>query len=101
MKNRKFIFIAVLLVFSIHANAQLGVHLGYNFAKIDGSSAPLPTLSEKYLSNVSGGVFYDKDIIPLLDIRLGLNYSPKGSRFVNGDSYAKTTLNYMIILKST
>jgi len=97
MIRKSIFFIAVIFTFSLNINAQLGVYLGYNLAKVDGSVAPLPSLSEKKLSNLSMGIFFDKDIIPLIDIRLGLMYSPKGSRFVDGDSYAKTTINYIEI----
>jgi hypothetical protein len=95
MKSRSIILAAAILMISMQIKAQFGGQVGYNFAKIEGSVTPLPTLTEKYLSNLSGGIFYDKKIIPLIKIRLGLLYSPKGSHFASGSFYAKTTINYI------
>jgi hypothetical protein len=95
MKNKLIVLIISILFFSFLGKAQMGLQIGYNFSKIDGSEPIIPSLSEKYLSNLSGGIFYDKDIIPLLDIRLGLIYSPKGTNYKNGGFYSKTTINYL------
>jgi len=95
MKRILFLLVAAFILFGFQTKAQLGVHIGYNFSKVDGAEPVLPTLSEKYLTSLSGGIFFDKGLISLLDIRLGLMYSPKGTRFVNGDSYTKTTINYL------
>ena len=39
----------------------------------------------------------DKDLIPLLDLRLGVDYSPKGSRQENGNDFDQLQLNYLEI----
>ncbi|MCF6242022.1 MAG: PorT family protein [Bacteroidales bacterium] len=67
--------ITLLLVFTtaigISSFAQLGVKAGMNFAKM--------TDADKSLNNPQAGVFMDKDFIPLIKIRIGLDYSPKGA----------------------
>jgi hypothetical protein len=97
MKNKSILLFAFLILLSIQTKAQLGLHIGYNFSKVDGSSAPFIGYSEKSLSTFSAGVFYDKDLIPLLDLRLGLMYSPKGTNYENGDWYYRNRINYLEI----
>ena len=93
MKIKVLLIVAVSLLLSVQAKAQLGVQIGQNFAKIDGST--VAGYDEKYLTNFSGGVYFDKDLIPLIDLRIGAFYSPKGSHFASGDYYNKTCLNYI------
>jgi hypothetical protein len=96
MKNKLIALFTVVLLFSVHSQAQLGVQLGYNFAKVDGVET-FASLQEKYLRNLTGGVFFDKDVIPLLDLRLGFMYSPKGMHLGKDDFYSKTIVNYLEI----
>lgn len=87
----------MLLFFIFGTNqsqAQLGIKLGYNFAKVGGKDVA-SGYSEKSLNNFQGGIFFDKDLIPLLDLRIGLDYSPKGYKEINGDWYNQGKLNYL------
>ena len=93
MKIKVLLILAVVLPLSIQAKAQLGVQIGQNFSKIDGNT--VANYDEKYLTSFSGGVYFDKDLIPLIDLRIGAFYSPKGSHFASGDYYNKTILNYI------
>jgi len=83
--------ITLLLVFitiiSIPSFAQFGVKAGMNFAKM--------TDLDESLSNFQGGIFWDKDFIPLLDFRVGLDYSPKGGSLSDANSSIETQLNYL------
>ncbi len=96
MKKSLFVLVAAILLMSFQSKAQIGVHLGYNLAKMSGSNVPAG-VNEKYLSNLAGGVFYEKGLVPLLSIRLGLMYSPKGAHFENGADYSKWIINYIEI----
>ena len=87
-------FIAVFAI-SYQASAQLGVKIGYNFAKQSGTE--FPGMSDKSLNGMLFGAFMDKDLIPLLDLRVGLEYSPKGVKLEGGGFYAQTQLNYLEI----
>ncbi len=87
-------FIAVFAI-SYQANAQLGVKLGYNFAKQSGSE--LTGMSEKSLNNLMFGAFLEKDLIPLLDLRIGAEYSPKGTKYEGGGYYTQAKINYLEI----
>ena len=95
MKKIAFIFLAVMLIGSFQAKAQLGVKIGYNFAKMSGDVSD--GYSEKSLNNVCFGAFFEKDLIPLLDIRAGVDFSPKGYREENGDMYNQAKINYLEI----
>ena len=100
MKTKTLIITLIAIMFTLQSNAQLGVQLGANFAKIDGytpriAGIGVPGLSEEYLSNVSGGVYFDKDLIPLVDLRIGVMYSPKGANYANEDGFVQTGLNYI------
>lgn len=100
MKTKTLIITVIAIMFTLQSNAQLGVQLGANFAKIDGytpriAGITVPGLSEEYLSTFSGGIYFDKDLIPLLDLRIGVNYSPKGANYANEDVYVQTGLNYI------
>ncbi|MDF1547825.1 MAG: porin family protein [Bacteroidales bacterium] len=95
MKKIAFIFLAALLIGNFQAIAQIGGKIGYNFAKQSGQETP--GMSEKSLNNVMFGVFLDKDLIPLLDLRVGLEYSPKGTRFELDDLYIQGTYSYLEI----
>jgi len=82
--------IVLLLVFitlvSIPSFAQLGVKAGMNFAKM--------TDVDESLNNFQGGIFIDKDFIPLIKFRIGLDYSPKGGVFTDIID-AETQINYL------
>jgi len=94
MKKKALVFISAFLMLTIQSQAQLGLHLGYNFAKVSGVQVP-SGMSEENLSNLSGGLFFDKDLIPLLDLRIGLMYSPKGTHFTQGGDYEK--MDYLVL----
>ncbi len=83
--------ITLLLVFittiSISSFAQLGVKAGMNFAKM--------TDADNTLNNLQAGVFMDKDFIPLIKIRVGLDYSPKGAAFESSLMNSSTQINYL------
>jgi hypothetical protein len=96
MTKRLIALIGIVLFVSLQLRAQLGVQLGYNFAKVDGVET-FASLQEKSLKNMSGGVFFDKDVIPFLDLRLGFMYSPKGIHLGKDDFYSKTIVNYLEI----
>jgi hypothetical protein len=95
MKNNKFTLLiaAFALMFSLQTKAQLGIQVGYNFSKIDGYE--WSGADEKYLPNLCAGLFFEKDLVPFLDLRVGALYSPKGSRYTQGDLYQKVFLNYI------
>jgi hypothetical protein len=93
MKIKALLIVSVALLLSVQAKAQLGVQIGQNFAKIDGNT--VASYDEEYLKNFTGGVYFDKDLIPLIDLRIGAFYSPKGSSYVSGDYYNNTCLNYI------
>lgn len=100
MKTKTLIITLIAITFTLQSNAQLGVQLGANFAKIEGYSpriagVEISGLSEKYHSNISGGVYFDKDLIPLVDMRIGVMYSPKGALYANEDIFVQTGLNYI------
>ena len=92
---KKVLFIAIFsLSFAVISNAQIGVKAGMNFAKMSGFNLD----NEKILTNIHAGVFMDKDIIPLLNLRFGLNYSPKGFKYdVDSENYGQGTFNYIEI----
>ncbi len=93
---KKLVIIALLffIIGTDQSHAQLGIKLGYNFAKLGGKDLT-QGYSEKSLNNFHAGIFFDKDLIPLIDIRVGLDYSPKGFKEVNGDLYNQVKLNYL------
>jgi len=94
MKKNLFILIAAIFLLSIQSQAQIGLHVGYNFSKLSGITVPTG-VDETYLSSFTAGAFYDKGLIPLLGVRIGLMYSPKGSHLESGDDYSKNILNYL------
>jgi hypothetical protein len=95
MKRKIILLVGTFLFISFSIHAQLGLQIGYNMAKMIGAEVPVGA-SEKYLGNISGGAFFEKDIIPFLDIRIGVMYSPKGMRWeVDNDNSLKATLNYI------
>ena len=87
-------FIAVFAI-SSQTNAQLGVKLGYNFAKISGADGS--GTDEKSVNNVLLGAFFEKDLIPLLDLRVGAEFSPKGIRLEGGGDFDQIKINYLEI----
>jgi hypothetical protein len=93
---RKFIFVlaSIILIFSVESKAQLGLKIGYNFASQPDKDVTAG-YSSKSLNSFHAGVFFDKDLIPLLDVRVGLDYSPKGFKEENGDWYNQVKLNYI------
>ena len=92
---KKILFVAIFsLSFVVVSNAQIGVRAGMNFAKTDGINLD----NEKFLTNFHLGAFMDKDIIPLLKLRFGLNYSPKGFKYdTDDDNNSQTVYNYLEI----
>jgi hypothetical protein len=94
MKRKTIILVTTILMLSFQIHAQLGIQIGYNFAKLSGADMPAG-VNEKYLVNPSGGVFLEKHLIPLLAIRAGLLYSPAGMHFEQGGDYDKVILNYL------
>ncbi|MBN1253100.1 MAG: hypothetical protein JXR51_02465, partial [Bacteroidales bacterium] len=65
----KKIFLLVVFSLSLAAlsTAQFGVKAGMNFAKMSG--AEIDGLDQVSLNNFHAGVFMEKDIIPLINIR--------------------------------
>lgn len=94
MKRKALVFISAILLLTFQSQAQIGIHLGSNFAKINGFDFPAG-VDENYLTGFSGGLFYEKDIIPLLNIRVGLKYAPNGMYLSQGGDYLKLKLNYL------
>lgn len=95
MKKTFLVVLVAVFAISYQAKAQLGVKVGYNFAKQSGDVQD--GYSDKSLNNVFFGAFMEKDIIPLLDIRIGAEFSPKGSRAENGDLFDEWKINYLEI----
>ncbi|MEN8121249.1 MAG: porin family protein [Bacteroidota bacterium] len=91
--KKTLLLVALSLLISFSAMAQIGVKAGLNLAKQTGNE--VPTFTEKYLNSFHFGVFTHKDLIPLLKIRVGLEYSPKGTKWKNGDLYTQGTFNYL------
>ncbi len=99
---KKFLLVTLVAVFafSYNANAQIGVKLGYSFARQTGEAAKMGTIKlddyKKSLGSFCAGVFFDKDIAPLIDLRLGLDYAPKGVKF-EGDNLdiGDSKINYL------
>lgn len=85
--------------FNYQAQAQIGVKLGYNFAKQTGDIAKIPGVDDAKTSmkGICVGAFFDKDIIPLLDIRVGIDYSPKGLKVGKDNTYNEMRINYLEI----
>jgi len=92
--KKTLLLVTLSLLVSMSSMAQFGIKAGMNLAKM----SDIDSDNEKFLNNFHFGVFMDKDIVPLLDLRFGLNYSPKGYRVeADDDNYAKATLNYLEI----
>ena len=92
--KKTILLVALSLVMGFSAKAQLGIKAGVNFSKMSNVNSS----DEKFLYNLQAGVFMDKDIIPLVDLRFGLNFSPKGSRVeVDADNYVRSTISYLEI----
>jgi len=87
------LLIAVGVMFSVSSTAQLGIKAGMNFAKQSGYD--IPGFSESTLDNFQFEIFTYKDIVPLLKIRVGLGYVPKGSLYENDNAYFEKKLNYL------
>jgi hypothetical protein len=94
MKRKTITLVATILLLSFQIQAQLGIQVGYNFAKLSGIDVSAGA-KEKYLANPSGGIFLEKHVIPLIAIRAGLFYSPAGMHLAQGDDYDKVILNYL------
>ncbi len=96
---KKILLVVIVAAFAFQANAQIGVKLGYNFAKQTEFIAKQPGFNLDEYKKASQGVlyggFFDKDLIPLLDIRVGLEYSPKGVKVGRNDDYIQTQINYL------
>jgi hypothetical protein len=95
MKKTLLVMFIALFAISYQSQAQLGVKLGYNFAKMSGFETG--GADEKSLNNVVFGAFMEKDLIPLLDIRLGAEFSPKGIRIESGSDFSELKINYLEI----
>ncbi len=95
MKKTLLVLFIAIFAISYQTKAQLGFKLGYNFAKQSGTDAP--GMSEKSLNNLILGAFYEKDLIPLLGLRIGAEYSPKGTKFEGGGFYTQAKINYLEI----
>jgi hypothetical protein len=97
MKSKICISILFALLVSSALQAQIGVNVGCNFAKIGGLETG--DMNDVGLANFSGGLFYDKDILPNLYLRVGAMYSPKGSYLKYADHgysyYQKTFARYI------
>lgn len=91
--KKTLLLVALSLLVSFSSMAQIGIKAGMNFAKQSGSD--ITGASEVFLSNFQAGVFTHKDLIPLLKIRVGLDYSPKGTKWESGSDYAQGTFNYL------
>ncbi len=84
---RKILLVTLIMVFALgyKANAQIGVKLGYSFARQTENVNKIEAIKlddyKKSLGSFCAGVFFDKDLIPLIDLRIGLDYAPKGSKF--------------------
>ncbi|RLD65689.1 MAG: hypothetical protein DRI95_08100 [Bacteroidetes bacterium] len=91
----KKILLLVTLSFlvSFSVMAQIGIKAGMNFAKQSGNQTT--GFSEKSLNNFNFGLFTHKDLIPLLKLRFGLEYSPKGTNWESGSDYEQATFNYL------
>lgn len=87
------LFVSLSLLMSLTSMAQIGIKGGMNFAKQSG--VDFTGASEVYLSNFQFGVFTHKDLIPLLKIRVGMDYSPKGTKWESGSDYIQGTYNYL------
>jgi len=91
---KKIVLLVMLsILVSLTSMAQIGVKAGMNFAKQSGNN--VTSYSEAYLSNFNFGLFTHKDLIPLLKIRVGLDYSPKGTKWDSGNDYEQATYNYL------
>ncbi len=95
MKKTLLVMFVALFAISYQSKAQLGVKLGYNFAKMSGLDTG--GADEKSLNNLVFGAFMEKDLIPLLDIRLGAEFSPKGMRVESGSDFSELKINYLEI----
>ena len=87
------LLISLSILVSVTVMGQLGVRAGGAFAQQSGNSQA--TYSEAYLSNFQFGIFTYKDIIPLLKLRIGLDYIPKGTNWESGSSYSQKQINYI------
>ena len=91
--KKTLLLVALSLLVSFSSMAQIGIKAGMNFAKQSGDD--LTGFSEKSLNNLNFGLFTHTDLITLLKLRVGLDYSPKGTKCENGDLYAQSTFNYL------
>lgn len=87
MKKIILLFVTFFAI-SFVSNAQFGIKAGMNFAKM--------TDADNTVNNFQAGIFWDKNLIPLLKFRIGLDYSPKGGEYeLMGASVSTTNINYM------
>ncbi len=91
--KKALLLITLGLLLGFSSKAQIGVKAGMNFAKMSGTN--LANTTEVSLNSFQFGVFTHKDLIPLLKIRVGLEYAPKGTKYEDGSSYLQTTFNYL------
>ena len=91
--KKALLLITLGLLLGLSSKAQIGIKAGMNFAQQSGNDQT--GYSEKTLDNFQFGIFTHKDLIPLLKIRVGLEYAPKGTKWENDSSYNQTTFNYL------
>ncbi len=112
---KKFLLITLLSVFAFGytADAQIGFKLGYLFSKQTGEVAGLSTLKDakkddykKSQGAMCAGVFFDSKLAPLIGLRVGLDYAPKGYKIKSdkleglgslGEIEANSKINYLEI----
>ncbi len=86
----KKIILLVVAFFAVSfvSKAQFGIKAGMNFAQMSEAN--------NTVDNFQAGIFWDKDLIPLLKFRIGLDYSPKGGEYeLLSSATASTKINYL------
>jgi len=89
MKKHLLLFVFLSTLF-VTVNAQIGVMAGGNFATYNE-----PSDDYSYLPGVNAFVIFEKDVIPMTDLRVGFGYIQKGTAgTVLGVDYI-SKLNYL------
>ncbi len=103
MKKILLLTLVALFAFNYQANAQrIGVKLGYGMARQSGEVQKMPDVKvedyKKALNSFCAGVFFDSNLVPILDLRVGLDFASKGLR-LDGEKVIelKSKLNYLEI----
>ncbi len=101
MKKLLLVTLVAVFAFSYNANAQIGVKLGYSFARQTEHIAKMPGVNlddyKKSLNSFCAGIFFDKDLAPLLDLRVGLDFAPKGLKLKKDEVDVSSKINYLEI----